>query len=385
MVRKPWTPPIGWVLAVVGVLCLLSWLPAYRFTAAQGPRAADPGTLLALKFAAWFVPVLLMPAVVWLARRFPLDAGHRLRHLGIHVAGALTFALARFGAMTGARMLILGADYGTAMNWVSAQNRFLVDLDLCLMLYAAIVGVSHAFGYYHEAGQRQVDAARLQTHLIDARLKTLESELHPHFLFNTLHAISTLVHRDRDAADRMISRLSDLLRITFDRSGAPTVSLKEEMDFLQKYIDIEQIRFQDRLRVRIDVDPETLDAEVPRMIMQPLVENALTHGLAQPGEAGEIHVTAGREDDRLWLQVRDNGRSTGGQSMPNVRTGIGLSNTRGRLELLYPGRHRLRFTRTDAGLTVRLDIPFSLVHDSGGPLRTVSERDAPTAGYIGMR
>jgi signal transduction histidine kinase len=311
--------------------------------------------------------------VVWLARRFPLDAGHRLRHLGIHIFGALTFALLRFGAMSAIRPVIVGAEPGAPINWwLSAQNRFLWDLDWCLMVYAAIVCVSHAFGYYHEAGARQLDAARLETRLVEARLKTLESELHPHFLFNTLHAISTLVHRDRDAADRMISRLSDLLRITFDRSGAATVALKEEIDFLRKYIDIEQIRFQDRLRVTMEIDPDTLDAEVPRMIMQPLVENALMHGLERPGHSSAIHIAAGREDDRLWLQVRDSGSGPRELTQTTVRTGTGLANTRGRLDLLYPGRHRVRLTREDGGQMVRIDIPFAPVRDSGGPLRAVS-------------
>ena len=119
-----------------------------------------------------------------------------------------------------------------------------------LMVYAAIVGVSHAIAYYHESQERKLKSAQLETRLIEARLKTLEAELHPHFLFNTLHAISTLVHRDPESADRMISRLSDLLRITFDRTGEPKVSLKDEIDFLQKYLDIEQTRFQDRLTVQ---------------------------------------------------------------------------------------------------------------------------------------
>ena len=161
------------------------------------------------------------------------------------------------------------------------------------MVYAVIVGVSHAVAYYHEAQERKVKAAQLETQLLEARLKTLEAELHPHFLFNTLHAISTLVHRDPESADRMISRLSDLLRITFDRSGEPKVTLKEEMDFLQKYLDIEQTRFQDRLTVHVNIDPDALDGEVPRMILQPLVENAIKHGIAGRSGGDHVQITAG--------------------------------------------------------------------------------------------
>ena len=143
---------------------------------------------------------------------------------------------------------------------------------------------------------------------MEARLKTLEAELHPHFLFNTLHAISTLVHTDPEAADRMISRLSDLLRLTFDRSGAAGVPLKEELEFLQKYLEIEQIRFQDRLTVNFDIDPDTLDTDVPRMILQPLVENAIKHGIApaeRPGPGADLGEEAGGQGlDRSARQWR---------------------------------------------------------------------------------
>src|SRR4029078_2028087 len=180
--------------------------------------------------------------------------------------------------------------------------------------------------YYHESQERKLKAAQLETKLVEARLKTLEAELHPHFLFNTLHAISTLVHRDPESADRMISRLSDLLRITFDRTGEPKVSLKEEIDFLQKYLDIEQTRFQDRLTVHVKVDPDALDGEVPRMILQPLVENAIKHGIAGRHGGNQIHVAAGREGDRLWMQVRDNGGGLQVRPLKALRNGRRFAN-----------------------------------------------------------
>ena len=168
------------------------------------------------------------------------------------------------------------------------------NLDWALMTYAAIVGLSYALGYYRESQARALKAAQLETSLAEARLKTLEAELHPHFLFNTLHAISSLIHTQPDSADRMISRLSDLLRITFARSGAARVPLQEELEFLQKYLEIEQTRFQDRLTVKFEIDPETLDAEVPRLILQPLVENAIKHGVApRSGPGTDSHLVAG--------------------------------------------------------------------------------------------
>jgi LytS/YehU family sensor histidine kinase len=193
---------------------------------------------------------------------------------------------------------------------------------------------------------------------MEARLKTLEAELHPHFLFNTLHAISTLVHTDPESADRMISRLSDLLRLTFDRSGAAGVPLKEELEFLQKYLEIEQTRFQDRLSVRFDIAPETLDAEVPRLILQPLVENAIKHGVSPRSGPGLVQIAAKRLGDLLSLEVRDDGVGLTTAARTRLHSGVGLSNTRDRLECLYGSRHRLDFSEGSNGLAVRIEIPY---------------------------
>jgi LytS/YehU family sensor histidine kinase len=235
------------------------------------------------------------------------------------------------------------------------------------MVYAVIVGASHAIAFFRESEQRKVRAAQLETQVVEARLKTLEAELHPHFLFNTLHAISTLVHRDPDAADRMISRLSDLLRITFDRSGEPKVSLKDEIDFLQKYLDIEQTRFQDRLRVSVSIDPDALDGEVPRMILQPIVENAIKHGIAGRHGGDRVHISAGRHGERLWMQVHDNGGGLHVGTLRALRTGVGLANTRDRLDCLYGRLYRLEFSDRDGGLSVLMDIPFQRVAAPGAP------------------
>jgi LytS/YehU family sensor histidine kinase len=243
--------------------------------------------------------------------------------------------------------------------WTSYLQRvYLMNLDWTLMVYSTIVGLSYALGYYREAQARAITAAQLETSLVEARLKTLEAELHPHFLFNTLHAISTLVHTNPDAADRMISRLSDLLRITFNRSGAARVSLQEEIEFLQKYLEIEQTRFQDRLQVTYDIDPDTLDAEVPRLILQPLVENAIKHGVSPRSGPGSIHIASSREADALWLEVHDDGVGLADDARARLNAGVGLSNTRARLECLYGEAQALELSDGREGLAVRLRIPF---------------------------
>jgi two-component system LytT family sensor kinase len=367
--RKAWTPPARWVFGVATTLGLFSTLQAYRLTmlAAKEGMPIEIGRLLILNLAFWYIPALLLPSVVAVARRFRLDGAHRLRALAVHAAAAMGFAIVRFIGMIGVRFLLWnnGGVPPWMTSWSFLQQNFLTDLDWFLMVYAGIVGASHALAYYHDAQERRLKESQLETRLVEARLKTLEAELHPHFLFNTLHAISTLVHRDPEAADRMISRLSDLLRITFDRSGEPRISLKEEIEFLQKYLDIEETRFQDRLTVRIEVDPEALDGEVPRMILQPLVENAIKHGIAPRSEPGFLQVLAGRAEERLWMEVRDNGSGLHGRTLKALRTGVGLSNTRARLEYLYGPQHRLEFSDRNGGLTVRVEIPFRR-HETGG-------------------
>jgi two-component system, LytTR family, sensor kinase len=367
--RKMWTPPWAWVFGVATALGLFSFLQAYRLTLInmKPGMSIEAGKLLVLNLALWYVPALLMPAVVAAARRFPFDTGQTLRAIAAHACGALTFAAANFVLLTGVRFLLWtdGGKWSGATWSQYFQRRIFEQLDWSLMVYGVIVGVSHAIAYYHESQERKLKAAQLETRLVEARLKTLEAELHPHFLFNTLHAISTLVHRDPENADRMISRLSDLLRITFDRSGEPKVSLKEETEFLQKYLDIEQTRFQDRLTVSMKVDPEAFDGEVPRMILQPIVENAIKHGIAGRNGGDHVQITAGKEGERLWMQVRDNGGGLQIRTLKALRTGVGLSNTRARLDCLYGRHYRLEFSDRNGGLSVLIEIPFQRVSTAG--------------------
>jgi two-component system LytT family sensor kinase len=372
--REVWTPPWRWAFGVATALGLFSALQAYRLTFVNlRPGATlEPGLavkLVILNLALWYLPALMMPAVVRVARRFPLDAaGKRLGAIAVHVIGALTFALLDFAGMVGVRFL-LWTDGGkwSGSTWGQYLQRCLFDqLDWSLMVYGVIVGASHAIAYYHESQQRKLVGAQLETRLMEARLRTLEAELHPHFLFNTLHAISTLVHRDPDSADRMISRLSDLLRITFDRSGEARVSLKDEIDFLQKYLDIEQTRFQDRLTVNVTIDPESLDGEVPRMILQPIVENAIKHGVGGRHGGDRVQITAGKNGERLWMKVHDNGAGLQVRTLRALRTGVGLSNTRARLECLYGRHYRLEFSDKHGGLSVLIEIPFQRAAAASG-------------------
>jgi LytS/YehU family sensor histidine kinase len=192
--------------------------------------------------------------------------------------------------------------------------------------------------------------------LARAELRSLQMQLHPHFLFNTLNAVSAFVRTDPDAAERMIARLSHLLRLALDRVGVPEVSLEEELRVLRTYLEIEQVRFEDRLTVEWRVAPDARQARVPHLLLQPLVENAIRHGIAPSAAPGTIEIVAERRDGALRLAVRDDGVGPGG----GVREGVGLSNTRTRLRQLYGARQRLEVRGgPERGFEVAIELPFA--------------------------
>ncbi len=225
-------------------------------------------------------------------------------------------------------------------------------------MYWGVLWVGYAVDYYRRFKEEEIHASGLETQLAQAQLQALKMQLHPHFLFNTLNAVSTLVRTNKnEAATDMIAGLSDLLRLTLESSGAQEVTLKQELEFLERYLEIEQIRFGDRLRVRMDIEPGTLHARVPNLLLQPLVENAIRHGIAPRAEAGLIEIRAVREDDILRLHVRDDG--PGLPEGDRVHNGVGLSNTIARLERLYGSAQRVTLANAeDGGALITLELPF---------------------------
>ena len=309
---------------------------------------------------AWGLWALFTPLIFVFAARFPLERGTLRRNLPLHLLAGLALAMTH-------HVLFLGQAY--AIGWIDQHygapaNAFFKfatgKTHLYLLFYFALVGAYHAAEYHRRYRERELAASQLQARLTEAHLQALKTQLHPHFLFNTLNAVSVLTLKgETQCAIRMLSRLSDLLRLTLESSAAQEVSLREELDFLEKYLEIEKVRFQDRLTVEVDVDAGALGASVPNLLMQPLVENAVRHGVARQMGAGKITVRAAREGDRLKLEVRDTGPGLPPGGMAEVHEGIGLSNTRARLERLYPGDHR--FELADApggGARVAIDIPF---------------------------
>jgi LytS/YehU family sensor histidine kinase len=249
------------------------------------------------------------------------------------------------------------------------QKLFLKNSLFNLLVYWVIVSVAHAFDYYRKFHAREWRTAELERRLAEARLMALQMQLNPHFLFNALHTITALMHKDVEAADRMIARLSELLRLALENTETSQVPLGQELDFLQRYLEIEQTRFGARLTVRIDVRPDALQALVPNLVLQPLVENAIRHGVEPHAKPGLVEVRGWRDERTLSLEVRDNGGGLA-KGQPFV-DGVGLANTRARLQHLYGKGHVLELVEAaDGGLSVRLKLPF---RTSPGPDPALAE------------
>jgi len=307
----------------------------------------------------WYVWAVVSLPIVQLARRFRFDDTNWGRNVAVHLAASAFFSLVYTLLRAGVGQL-QSQLAGQPVSFAETFNPLLVKtFHLNLLIYWVIVSVNHAFGYYRQVQDRELRAAELEKRLVQAKLQALQMQLNPHFLFNTLHAISSLMHKDVEVADRMITRLSDLLRYALENTDAQEVPLRQELDFLRRYLEIEQTRFGDRLQVRMDIAPDTLDARVPNLVLQPLVENAIRHGIEPRARPGLIELRARRESGRLKLEVRDNGAGLPSDRKPEE--GVGLSNTRDRLRELYGDRHRFELGNAEGGgLAVCLELPLRL-------------------------
>ncbi len=307
----------------------------------------------------WYVWALLTPVIIWLSRRYPLGGQGWTWRLPVHLVLGIAITFLK---------LALVAGFSHSVDWLPARPMSVLQFHPNFITYWVILGVSHAFDYHRKFRERELRAVQLETRLTQAQLQMLKMQLQPHFLFNTLHAISALMHKDVQEADRMMSRLSDLLRLTLDQEGAQEVTLRQELEFLSGYLEIEQTRFKDRLTVKTHISAETLDALVPNLILQPLVENAIRHGIEPSNEPGQVRITSRRENGELALEIRDTGRSMQPSENKLDSSGVGLPNTRARLQQLYGSSYSFEFDASGkGGSVVRLKIPFALEKKSGGP------------------
>lgn len=300
---------------------------------------------------------LATPFVLMIGRRFPITSHRWLRNGALHLLAAICVA----------SVIKTTWDF-TALHFVMPEKvpasleqlgkSVVSTLDYGILNYSLVLLCQTAIDYYrqYEAGRRKT--SELEAQLSQARLQALRMQLHPHFLFNSLHAISELVHQDPATAERMIARLSEFLRLTIEHDGAAEVTLRQELDFLERYLEIEKIRFEERLQIDFQIDPGALGARVPHLILQPLVENALRHGLARRVDGGLLRVACEKENGDLWMRVFDNGPGADADDA-GLEEGVGLSNTRRRLEQLYGAEQKLELANLEkGGFEVAIRIPY---------------------------
>ena len=329
----------------------------------------EPATVRSLVWEGgdWLLYAVLTPAVFWFARRYPLTRGSLARRVPLHLLAAILLCAAwSTGGILLSWALFHSTPYGGgAVSW------FLTSLPFGVAVYFAVLGVEHAVRYFLEARERETQAARLSAQLAEARLGALRMQMQPHFLFNSLNAIAVIV-RDRDTAtaSRMLEQLGEMLRRVMRADRPQEVTLAEELDFVRQYLAIEEIRFSDRLRPAFDVDRHVLSAAVPEFLLQPLVENALRHGLAKRVTATLLRIEARREGDELILSVIDDGPGPGGTAADQAE-GVGLGNTRERLATLYGDRASLDLIATpEGGATVTVRLPYRELHTGSLPVES---------------
>jgi two-component sensor histidine kinase len=318
------------------------------------PRQPNPVWLIASLADAWYWALMTFPAF-WLALRFRFTRRGWPLPVAVHGVMAIATALGCVVFNVVVAAVLDPSDPPTFGGYF--RRTFYTNFQWYLLL----VGAAYTVDYYRRLRDREVHSARLDESLAAARLEALKMQIQPHFLFNTLHTVSELVHEDPDAAERMIVRLADLLRLTVDNAQRHEVTLAQEVEFLEAYLEIQRTRFHDRLQVEVTVGPGTAGARVPNLVLQPLVENAIRHGAASNGGLGRITVRTERRGARLRMEVHDNGSGPHPAPRPGARQGVGVRNTRERLEQMYGPGGRLELTHCPVGGTVAaVEIPFSL-------------------------
>jgi two-component system LytT family sensor kinase len=355
MMKRSWLIKLAMIWGAWTLAALVYSSHLYVFHNLLGKRATWWQTA-SEAFQDFYVWALLCPLILYLAKRFPISRTGWRKALLVHIPASLLVSLVQVALHTVVTQIVEG--YLTREGaWEVFRALFARTYHFGLIPYWVMVLVWCGIQYYKD---RELRASQLQTRLAQAELQALKMQLHPHFLFNTLHAISALMQQDVKAADRMVARLSDLLRISLQASNIQEVPLWQELEFLEGYLEIEKTRFQDRLKVEMNIAPETLDATIPNLILQPLVENSIRHGIAKHRGAGLVEIRSEKEDGRLRVLVRDNGAGLPDEGCDTFKEGIGLSNTRARLQQLYGSKHDLQFRNAPGGgLVVTLLIPFS--------------------------
>ncbi|MDQ4123201.1 MAG: histidine kinase [Acidobacteriota bacterium] len=317
---------------------------------------------------------LVSPFIFRLCHRFPIERERLATRISLFLILSLVFTFIIIAVSIPIYWYLGSPDLFKNPTFASFFSQSIISPVMIhenLVIFWATVAVAHAFEYYRRSRDREMQAAqlaaqsaRLSEQLVQAQLSALKMQLHPHFLFNTLNSIASLLHKDTETAHRMIARLSDFLRMTLKNSEMQSVSLEKELEFLNTYLEIEKIRFQDRLVIEMQVEPEAFKAQVPNLILQPIVENAVQHGLANVTATGHLKVSAHRINGKVHIQIEDNGPglNANGNRRRKGKTsnGVGLANTRARLEQFYSENFSFEIADKpeSRGTIVSLQLPF---------------------------
>jgi two-component system LytT family sensor kinase len=350
-----WGLIVGLWFGVLTLLGLFDIAQTYMFVKTV-QRKIPVYIIVGRGFAEWYLWALLAPPLFWLGRRLPLDGNDCIRNVSLQGLAIALVAVVRCALDVPVVLFFWCPEEPprsvSDLFGVFFFGKYLVYLIVCCV----VLGLSHALAYYRKFRERELQASNLAAQLAQTQLQVLKMQLHPHFLFNTLHGISAMIHKDVELADRMIARLGELLRSTLEHVGTQEVALRDELEFIKPYLEIEQARLGPRLSVYWNIDPEAMDASVPNLILQPLVENAIHHGIGPRVGAGRLDILAWRENGHVHLQVLDNGRGLSA----NYTEGVGVSNTRARLRQLYGAEHQFVMrNRPEGGLEVMVAVPFS--------------------------
>jgi two-component system LytT family sensor kinase len=350
--------PRWWTwLALCAAALLLSLLETgqiyLRSTIGGPPVQWLPSIANALPF--WLMLAILTPLAVSLARRWPLDAARPGRAVVAHLGGAAAFVVLHAMSVTVINIIRFAWPISPAASFSKIMS-FASVIDV--LVYAAIVGATHALRYYEESRERERQATALRASLVEARLAGLRAQINPHVLFNTLNAVSVLAMKgDTGAVVRVVGLLSEMLRSCLDETRGQESSLADELTLVERYLEIQRIRFADRLSIHIDADPEALKALVPTLVLQPVVENAVTHGIGNDPRPGRIGISAHRVDGLLHVTVTDSGPGFG-RSTHRGR-GVGLSSVRERLAQLYgAGQTVTTGPGVHGGAAVEIVVPY---------------------------
>lgn len=311
----------------------------------------------------WFLWAVISPLILWLSRRYPLQRQSWLRGLLVHIPASVLAAATQplLYILVSRRLTYWSNGQFTPLTSETLSMVMASSLIPGMIFYCGVLAICLAFNYYESYQGELLKASQLRSQLTESQLQTLKMQLHPHFLFNTLHSVTALVLKNENReAVRMINRLSLLLRRALENTDAQEITLEREIEFLELYLEIERVRFADRLTIEMHINPQTLNARVPTLLLQPLVENAMRHGIAPHSSASRIEIRAERRDGKLCLEVRDDGRGLPEDwSNEMTGTGVGLKNTRARLAQLYDDGYDLRLRNVEGGgVSATLTLPF---------------------------